>query len=1305
LDHDYFFGRERDRETIASNLYVAPLTVLYGVSGVGKSSVLLAGVVPELRGKKRVTVIVFRYWQAGFAEVLKREVLAEVKKRASKEKEASLLAIDASLSQQDSEEIKEVLRVLSASLRDEGEFDLSRMTLDDLLVGCADALNQRILLIFDQFEEYFLYHTPTTGSTGFDAEFARTVNTQEVGVNFLLAMREEELSKLDRFRARIPNLLGNLLRLENLDRKAARHAIIRPLKVYNRKFPDQAMTIEHALVKAVIEQVSSGYSSYDGNKQQAQHLNQPGSERTRAGIQASFLQMVLIRLWEEERAENSRRLRLSTLERLGGASNIARTHLLDVMNALSPGEQETAASVLRYLVTSTGAKIAQQPDTLASWAELGEEQVQPILTLLSMQHRILQKVAIPGQPDRYELYHDMLGPAILYWREQYDDKRKSARLRQQLEAQQAEQKAQERSRRLHFGIIALVVVAFLLGILYIRSDRLAVEASKQGALAREQSKLAISRELAGNAILQVQNDPELGMLLAIESAQAAPTIESTDALRQALTAYPCLFVMRDQAGEVQSADFSPDGTYILKTNSDGTASVWDVAARKNIATLGGEGDINSAEFSPDGKLILTVHDVGTNDDASFDKAPANYTGRIWAFADLKEPVAQFEHLSSGNSFFSPDSKQIAVGDEDGFVRVFDIASRTPVAELREENGVPLKFSPDGKIILTLNAKTESSISVWNVATERRIAVLRGYQPPLLGVHVDFSPDSKLIINTSGDKTVLLWNANTGKKLGVLTLPGEASQASFGPDGKSVLTISYEITNPTAVLWDVATRTKIVELRGHTRPINNAKFSPDGRLIVTASTDNTARVWLAATGQAISIFPGHNSDIDEAEFSPDGKLVVTAGLDGTARVWEVGNLIQEFQTQYRIFGASLSPDSTLLATAGGEYASGGKTVLNKFNTAQIWDLQKVQASDLKDSKEKANAIYFSPDGKRLVTSTDNGTKLWDTSSGKLIKNLNGKIYLYRNSNFSPDGRFLLTMGGQDESERGQDLKVARVWDANAGEQVAVLGGHQGDLRNAFFSPDGRVVVTIAGNYDRFRKAFGWPFGRDSSQGKEDPEDKSASVWIWDAKTWQRTRSLGEPKNGYPLGAAVSPDSRYVVVGYADKTARVWDLNTGALFKTLNHEAPVALTIFSPDGKFLLTVEWQGPTRLWETTNWQIIDELNDSKVSTILNISFSPNSKFVLMHVLGASEGALVWDAETARKMADFSGHTSGISASMFGPDSRSIVTASEDRTVLIYDCKVCVGPDELLKLARAHATRSLTPEERARYLHEPLPKG
>ena len=491
-DREYFFGREQDTEIIASNLYIAPLTILYGTSGAGKSSVLQAGVIPRLMKEPRTVVVYFNQWQGdAFIIALKKLVLDEVCRRAGVTPGDALARVQTALERKQS-------------------LDIRTITLDDLLVGCARALRLRILLIFDQFEEYFLYHSPQTGVEGFDAEFARAVNQEEAGVNFMLSMREEELSKLDRFRQRIPNLLSNLLRLEHLDRKSARRAILKPLRVYNIKSANGAKkSIELGLVKAILEQVNPANlsSNEDGQLQTASSAHQLRS-RANSGerIETPFLQLVLMRLWEEEERLGSNRLRLSTLERLEGAKNIARTHLDEVMKRLDEQQLETAASILRFLVTPSGTKIAQQPSSLAVWAAVEQKQVREVLVALSSKQEmcILRKVSLPSQEDRYELFHDVLGPAIIAWLDRYTKQQQAAEAQLEAErklkeaqeeadrllAEERNQRLRERAARLWVGLItAGALILVMIGLTAFAFVQKA-EAGKQAAIAAEESQKA-----------------------------------------------------------------------------------------------------------------------------------------------------------------------------------------------------------------------------------------------------------------------------------------------------------------------------------------------------------------------------------------------------------------------------------------------------------------------------------------------------------------------------------------------------------------------------------------------------------------------------------------------------------------------------------------------------------------------------------------------------------------------------------------------------------------------------------------------
>ena len=263
-DRAFFFGRERDQRIIISNLFAAPLTVFYGASGVGKSSVLLAGAVPQLKQERNLTVVVFRNWQdPGFLSELKEKTLAAVGKTAHKE-----LSIDLSL------------------------------PLDDFLAELSQAARGSVFFIFDQFEEYFLYNPLSPDSETFEAEFARVINRRDVSAHFLLSMREDGLSKLDRFQGRIPTLLNNMLRLEHLDRDGAKAAITKPLDVYNRGLTDgqAAVTIEPALVESVLEDLRGAKVTSEQAGQGA--VSDSASAAQACEIETPLLQMVMTRLWD-----------------------------------------------------------------------------------------------------------------------------------------------------------------------------------------------------------------------------------------------------------------------------------------------------------------------------------------------------------------------------------------------------------------------------------------------------------------------------------------------------------------------------------------------------------------------------------------------------------------------------------------------------------------------------------------------------------------------------------------------------------------------------------------------------------------------------------------------------------------------------------------------------------------------------------------------------------------------------------------------------------------------------------------------
>src|SRR6185369_696298 len=494
---DFFFGREAEEQIITSNLKASRLTLLYGASGVGKSSVLRAGVVYHLkklaqqnmarRGKPKFVVVFFNSWRDDPLAALNsriRETVAEVLNQPDVE------APDPSL------------------------------PFAEILLQWSRLVQGSLLIILDQFEEYFLYHPNEEGERTFATEFPNVVNDSSIPANFLVSFREDAYAKLDFFKGRVNGLYENFLRVDHLDREAARGAITKPIDHYNQLLESRSgaangnrITIEPQLVATVLKQVESGRVVLG---ESGRGVVEAATERSEATIETPFLQLVMTRLWKEEMRENSKVLRLETLTRLKGAENIVRSHLDETMDALTPEKQAIAAAVFHYLVTPGGTKIAHTIPDLADYSRLPKERLGSTLEeLASGETRILRVIEPPpdrpGQ-QRYEIFHDVLGAAILDWRARYALQEERANTERRLEEEAREralavrQLARERSLagRLRWALIGLALLLVLMAAVTVWARRQQKEAVNQSRVAENAKTYADQlRQLAQDATERV----------------------------------------------------------------------------------------------------------------------------------------------------------------------------------------------------------------------------------------------------------------------------------------------------------------------------------------------------------------------------------------------------------------------------------------------------------------------------------------------------------------------------------------------------------------------------------------------------------------------------------------------------------------------------------------------------------------------------------------------------------------------------------------------------------------------------------
>jgi|GEM_PF-2286844 len=304
------------------------------------------------------------------------------------------------------------------------------------------------------------------------------------------------------------------------------------------------------------------------------------------------------------------------------------------------------------------------------------------------------------------------------------------------------------------------------------------------------------------------------------------------------------------------------------------------------------------------------------------------------------------------------------------------------------------------------------------------------------------------------------------------------------------------TNVPTPLAAITAAHSTVELRGHTSEVETVAFSPDGKRIVTGSSDNTARIWNAESGRELQLLRGHRDEVNSAAFSPDGRRIVTGSSDNTARIWdaESGRELQLLRGHRdEVNSTAFSPDGRRIVTG------------SEDNTARIWDAESGrELRTLQGHRDDVNSVAFSPDGRRIVTgSSDRTVRIWDAESGRELQTLQGHTDSVDSALFSPDGRRIVT---------GSEDNTARIWNAESGRELQVLRGHTDDVNSVAFSPDGRFVVT----------------------GGDDD-----TVRIWNAESGGELLVLREHTDDVH-SVAFSPDGRRIVSGGDDRIVRIWTL---------------------------------------------------------------------------------------------------------------------------------------------------------------------
>jgi RNA polymerase sigma factor (sigma-70 family) len=604
--------------------------------------------------------------------------------------------------------------------------------------------------------------------------------------------------------------------------------------------------------------------------------------------------------------------------------------------------------------------------------------------------------------------------------------------------------------------------------------------------------------------------------------------------------------------------------------------------------------------------------------------------------------------------------------------------------------------------------------------------------------VRFALNGKTLASTGTDHSIRLWDAVTGRSVGVFADPGAVSNPylpsrwlfclAFAPDGKTVAAGEYERgwQFGNIHLWDITTGKKLLKINAHQRGVLDLAFSPNGKFLASAGADRAIRLWETATGKQILALAGHTDLCCGIAFTGDGKGLVSMAADGTVRGWDR----KTGQERWRIAGQFGGTGSMAVSADGKILASVGKD-----NTIGVYNADKgKQVRRLRGLPANLRRLAFSRNGKILAVATANGAvHLWDPAASRQLRALpdaRGEIHSLA---FAKDDKTLAAARGA--------AAIAR-WDIATGKPIPPPGGHEGPVGSLAFSQGGKTLVS--GGWDWTVRLWEAETGKQLAchpapqiQGRtvalaRDGKllavaRKGGGIVLVDAHTGKERRRIAGHKDDV-VTLAFGPRDKTLASAGMDKTVRLWNLATGQELHVLVHDHPVMHLAYALDGKLLVSSTRQRMVHVWNAVTGKEIRQLEHAQ--PIHSIALATDDRTLaaggadgmvvvwdapsgrVLHRLGPHAGYVValafapdgrtlavgnwretrvWELATGKERTRLPAHWGDITALAFGPNGRTLATASSDTTILIWDLtgrRGVAGRPPAAKLTPAELGRS-----------------
>ncbi|MDM8558163.1 hypothetical protein [Candidatus Parabeggiatoa sp. HSG14] len=478
--------------------------------------------------------------------------------------------------------------------------------------------------------------------------------------------------------------------------------------------------------------------------------------------------------------------------------------------------------------------------------------------------------------------------------------------------------------------------------------------------------------------------------------------------------------------EVKALAINPDGTQLASGGTDKNVTLWEIETGKPIIVFKGHKKFistNGLTFNSTGELLAS---------ASHDN-----TARLWEVASGNVSQVLKGHIDKVSGIaFSPDNQQVATCSVDEDIRLWDVVTGKTLRVLRgHKNAVwGLRFFViDGRHYL-VSVSQDRTVRIWDTASGITLRVLQGHTAGI----TDITLSDKYLFTASNDRTVMRWRITLPYQF-MVDLPSEPASTAIAPDGKHVAVgfadgaLRWYSLPEHRLLWE--------EPQAHTDDIQRLVFSPKDHLLASASFDTTAKLWQIKTEKIKGkvketlvnkqVLTGHHQAVNAIIFSPDARMLATASYDGRVGLFKVGTDQKSFQQIHkgRVYSVDFDKSGQRLLTSGKEnYSKEGYTHLWEINLEQS---QQEPLTLLKEFHRISDKLFWSqlsPDNQWVVSVGRDWLVHISTTDLQQQYHLVGHENSILRAIFSPDSTQIATVSGD---------ATLRFWNFKNKEELLTL----------------------------------------------------------------------------------------------------------------------------------------------------------------------------------------------------------------------------------------------------------------------------